>query len=157
MRQTRVLTLGTAICILMLAGTSAALLPEFSKEELISQSESIVLGQVQDVRSAWAEDGSQIYTYVTLAVEEQFKGEAIGREIVVQVPGGTVGEITQKVSDTPTLIPGMEVILHLFMKETGYPWVYGWEKGVLSVENGAIPDYLMSVGQFRQLVKDSME
>ena len=146
-----------ALFLLILVGSSSALLLEMTKEELIVNSESIVLGTVQEVRSAWAEDRSQIFTYVTLNVSEQFKGEAVGREIVIQIPGGTVGDITQKVSDTPTLLSGMEVILHLFMKETGYPWIYGWEKGALIVEEGAIPEYLMTVDQFRQLVARSSE
>ena len=141
-----------ALSLLILAGSSSALLLEMTKEELIVNSESIVLGTVQEVHSAWAEDRSQIFTYVILNVSEQFKGEAVSREIVVQIPGGTVGEITQKVSDTPILVTGMEVILHLFMKETGYPWIYGWEKGALIVEEGAIPEYLMTVDQFRRLV-----
>ena len=145
------------LSLLVLAGTSAALLPEMTREDLIIGSETIVQGTVSEVRCAWAEDHSSIYTYVTLDVADQFKGAPVGSELVIQIPGGQVGEITQWVSDTPTLVPGMEVILHLFLKETGYLWIYGWEKGVLLVDNGTIPDYLMTVDQFRQLVKRTTE
>lgn len=157
MRRKPALIAITLMCLLVLAGTSAAILPEMTKEELITDSESIVQGTVQDVCCDWAEDHSQIFTYVTLEIIEQFKGETIGPELVIQIPGGKVGEITQITSDTPTLVPGMEVIVHLFMKETGYPWIYGWEKGALSVKSGAIPDYLMTVDQFRLLVESITE
>lgn len=141
-----------AFVLALLTGSSMALLRNFTKEELIQNSESIVLGTVQETRCAWAEDHSQIFTYVTFRVEDQFKGQPAGTEITLQIPGGTVGEITQVTTDTPTLEPGMRVIVHTFMQDTGYLWIYGWEKGVLTVQNGQIPEYLMSVEQFRNLV-----
>jgi len=143
----------TAVALVFLVGTGNALLPDFTREELILRSEGIVLGTVQDVHSAWAEDRSQIFTYVTLEVQDQFKGQPVSREFTIQIPGGTVDEITQWVSDTPTMIVGTKVIVHTFMKETGYPWIYGWEKGVLAVEDGVIPEYNMTLEQFRSLVE----
>ena len=155
MRRT-ILSAGLAVlCILAIAGTSAALLPEMTKEELIANSEAIVLGTVRDVQCAWAEDRSSIYTYVTLDIGDQFMGKSVGNELVVQIPGGRVGDIIQKVSDTPTLTPGMEIILHTFMQETGYPWIYGWEKGVLTVEQGTVLNYMMTLEQFQQLVENT--
>ncbi len=146
------------IALLMLAGTSSAVLMDLSKEDLINNADGIVLAVVQDVSYAWAEDHSQIYTYVTLNVSDQFKGESVGPTLTVQIPGGKVGDITQVTSDTPkNLEIGAEVILHLFMKETGYYWIYGWEKGSLNVENEAIPDYMMTVNQFRQLVEHTVK
>ncbi|MBU0518988.1 hypothetical protein KKA00_00900 [bacterium] len=140
--------------ILFISGNALALLPDFTKEELISASEHIVLGTVQETHSAWADDHSQIFTYVTLQLSEQFKGENLGSSLVVQIPGGKVGEISQVTSDTPNnLHIGSEVILHLFMQDTGYHWIYGWEKGALSVENGSIPAYEMTVDQFRNLIE----
>ncbi|MFH1862029.1 MAG: hypothetical protein ABH878_04375 [bacterium] len=155
----RVLQMVTLAAVVsgLLVGSSSALLPDFSKEELITNAEGIVLGQVRDLRCAWNEDHSQIFTYVTVAVEEQLKGSSSSSEILVQIPGGTVGEITLTVTDTPTLERGMRVILHTFFQDTGYLWIYGWEKGALVVENNAIPVYQMTVDQFRQLVQSVQE
>lgn len=144
------------LCLLLLAGSSSALLTELTKEDLIVNSEAIVLGTVRTVECAWNAEHTSIYTYVTVDVSDQFKGESVGSELLIQVPGGTADGIVQKVSDTPTFVPGMNVIIHTFMKETGYPWVYGWEKGVLTVENGTIPDYMMTLDQFRQLVERTL-
>lgn len=143
------------VSIILLTAASQALLPDISREELILRAESIVFGEVLKVSSSWNQDRSGIFTYVTLKVESQFKGEPAGREIIIQVPGGTAGDITQKVSDTPSFSPGMRVILHLFKKETGYFWIYGWEKGALQVIDGEIPAYRMSLSQFNKLVQST--
>lgn len=141
------------VCLVLLTGTSWALLPNFTKEELIQQSEGILLGTVSEVHSSWAADHSGIFTYVTLNVEAQFKGQPAGSQIILQIPGGRVGDITQAVSDAPVLEPGMKVIVHLYTQDTGYPGVYGWEKGVLKVQGETILDYSMTVEQFRRLVE----
>lgn len=146
----------TMAALVLWSGVGNALLPEMTREELIEKCDGIILGTVQDVRCAWAEDHSQIFTYVNLAIQDQFKGTPVGSQLTIQIPGGTVGEITQWVSDTPTVVVGTTVIIHTFMKETGYPWIYGWEKGVLTVENGVIPEYNMTVDQFRSLVETTM-
>jgi len=140
--------------ILLISGNAMALLPDFTKEQLITASEEIVLGTVEETYSAWADDHSQIFTYVTLQITEQIKGDALGNTVTVQIPGGKVGEITQVTSDTPkNLTIGSEVLLHLFMQDTGYYWIYGWEKGALNVANRRIPAYNMTVDQFRSLVE----
>ena len=158
MRVTPTLTPFALVCLLVLVNTSWALLPEMTREELIIDSELIVLATVQEVESAWADDHSQIYTYVRLEISDQFKGAPIGNQLVIQIPGGKVGEITQVTSDTPkNLQVGTEAVIHLFMKETGYYWVYGWEKGALTVENGTLPDYMMTLEQFRQLVERTLQ
>ena len=141
------------VCLFLLAGTGWALLPNFSKEELIQQSEGIVLGTVLETTSSWAADHTRIFTYVKLEIHDQFKGQPVGEELVLQVPGGRVGEITQAVSDAPHFEAGMRVLVHLYTQDTGYPGVYGWEKGVLAVQGEAIPDYSMTVEQFRRLVE----
>ncbi len=157
MKRNALLMAVLAVCLISFTMTASALLKEMSKEDLITASEAIILGTVQEVHSAWADDRSGIYTYVTLSIEDQFKGDDLGTEVTVQIPGGKVGEITQVTSDTPqNLTVGTQVILHLFTKETGYYWVYGWEKGSLTVEDGTIPAYLMTVDQFRRLVEETL-
>ncbi len=153
MKRMTWLPVGVAVGLLLGLGTSEALLPDFSKEQLIQQSEAIVLGTVLDQKSSWTEDRAQIFTYVTLLVADQYKGKPVERELILQIPGGKVGDITSKVSDTPVFIVGQQVIVHAFLQNTGYFWIYGWEKGVLEVENNGIPSYNMTLEQFRHLVE----
>jgi hypothetical protein len=136
--------------------SSYAILPEFAKEDLIKQSEAIVYGKVLEFYSTWAEDNSQIYTYVSFEVIEQFKGEKLERQVTIQIPGGKVEDITQVTTDTPALLPGMKAVLHLFVQDTGYFWIYGWEKGALEVKNDTILSYDMTLSQFRALVNQTL-
>ncbi|RJP77742.1 MAG: hypothetical protein C4524_07580 [Candidatus Zixiibacteriota bacterium] len=141
----------------LLAGTGHALLPDFSKEELIQQCEGIVLGTVQDVRCAWNEEHTAIFTRVTLTVQDQYKGRDLGPQVVLVIPGGQVGETWQRVSDTPTLEPGLRVIVHTYTQEDGSTWIYGWERGVLRVQDEAIPEYTMTLDHFRRLVETTLK
>jgi hypothetical protein len=143
----------TSVCLVLLAGTGWALLPNFTKVDLIQQSESIVMGTVLEVNSSWSVDHSGIFTYVRLEIRDQFKGQPVGQEITLQIPGGRVGEITQVVSDAPSFDVGQQVLVHVYTQDTGYPGVYGWEKGSLTVMGEAIPDYNMTIEQFRHLVE----
>lgn len=68
-------------------------------------SEKIVQGQVVSVKSYWNAEGSLIFTDVTLLVERHFKGEG-QRMMTLTIPGGTVGQETHLVSDTPHFSDG---------------------------------------------------
>ena len=143
----------SVVVLMLFSNESWSVLPDFAKEQLIQNSESIVYGKVISQNSYWSEDRRGIFTDVKLMVYAQYKGEPQGKEITIQIPGGKVGEITQVVSDTPTFQPGSKVILHLFTKENGRKWIYGWEKGVLEVKDDFIEDYQMTTSQFISLVK----
>lgn len=60
--------------------------------ERIAKSELIVLDQVQNIESKWDEKKAQIWTYVTISVEEYVKGSPPAGSIIVMVPGGTIKE-----------------------------------------------------------------
>jgi hypothetical protein len=141
------------VVLVLFASDGKSVLPNFSKEQLIDNSESVVYGRVISQNSYWSGDKRGIFTDIKLSVHTQFKGEPLDNDITIQIPGGTVGEITQVVSDTPTFQPGSNVILHLFTKENGRQWIYGWEKGVLEVKDDFIEKYQMTTSQFGSLVK----
>jgi hypothetical protein len=63
-----------------------------SLNERIAQSELIVVGQVQNIESRWDENKAQIWTYVTISVEEFLKGSAPNSSIMVKIPGGAIKE-----------------------------------------------------------------
>jgi hypothetical protein len=68
--------------------------------ERVDLSEKIVRGEVVLVKSYWNPEKTLVYTDVKVLVDEYLKGDG-PKEITVNLPGGTVGEITQWVSDTP--------------------------------------------------------
>src|SRR5436190_2907136 len=71
-------------------------------DQLVQQAEFIFQGTVTDVRSVWDGEGGQrhIETYVTFQVADNVKGDA-GASYTIRMLGGTVGDETMLVTDTP--------------------------------------------------------
>jgi len=81
-------------------------------EQLVQQAELIFQGTVTDSRSVWEGEGGQrhIETYVTFQVEDSVKGQA-GTSYTIRMLGGTVGDETMEVTDTPKFKVGDREIL----------------------------------------------
>jgi len=85
---------------LLLAMPVEALRLKTTWAQRVDLSEKIVRGQVVGVTSYWNIEKNLIYTDVTFLIDEHVKGDGL-REIRISVPGGTVGDQTHWVSDTP--------------------------------------------------------
>lgn len=90
--------------VLLFAGLAAPALTLLllSEEEIVQQSDRIVLGEVLSVRCAWMDpegDGEEnIYTIATFRIEQSVKGpDQPGTEIALHMYGGTIGDRTQGV------------------------------------------------------------
>ena len=83
-------------------------------EQLVKQAEFIFQGTVTDARSVWEGEGGQrhIETYVTFKVEDSVKGQA-GTSYTIRMLGGTVGDETMEVTDTPKFEVGDREILFI--------------------------------------------
>ncbi len=81
-------------------------------EQLVQQAELIFQGTVTDSRSVWEGEGGQrhIETYVTFNIEDNLKGQP-GTSYTIRMLGGTVGDETLEVSDTPKFKVGDREIL----------------------------------------------
>jgi hypothetical protein len=81
-------------------------------EQLVQQAELIFEGTVTDVKSVWEGEGAQrhIDTYVTFQVADSVKGDA-GSSYTIRMLGGTVGDETMMVTDTPKFSVGDREIL----------------------------------------------
>lgn len=81
-------------------------------EQLVQQAELIFQGTVTDARSVWEGEGGQrhIETYVTFNVEDSVKGQP-GTSYTIRMLGGTVGDETMEVTDTPKFKVGDREIL----------------------------------------------
>ena len=81
-------------------------------EQLVQQAELIFQGTVTDVKSVWEGQGAQrhIDTYVTFQVGDSVKGNA-GSTYTIRMLGGTVGDETMLVTDTPKFSVGDREIL----------------------------------------------
>jgi len=67
-------------------------LREMTLEEMVSRSDMIVTGEVQDIDVRWNDKRSHIWTYMTVSIEECIKGSNIDGNITVIIPGGAIEE-----------------------------------------------------------------
>ena len=86
---------------------------KLSLERLTMDSDAIVYGEVKTIQSQWSIDGSIILTVVTLQVHGILKGNVINDQVLIQYPGGKVGDISLQVEDTPSFQMDEKVIVFL--------------------------------------------
>src|SRR5439155_21956688 len=81
-------------------------------DQLVQQAELIFQGTVTNVHSVWEGEGAQrhIDTYATFQSGENVKGNA-GSAYTIRILGGTVGDETMEVTDTPKFNVGDRDVL----------------------------------------------
>ncbi|HVG20029.1 MAG TPA: putative Ig domain-containing protein [Blastocatellia bacterium] len=84
-----------------------------SDEDLIIGARAIIRGKVVSISSGPDDNQTEIYTYVTLRVEEVLKGEVTARNVVIKEPGGESGGRGQVVYGSPQFNAGEDVFLYL--------------------------------------------
>lgn len=94
------------------SGISASTVIPPTFDQLVKQAEFIFQGTVTNSQSVWEGEGAQrhIETYVTFNVEDNVKGSA-GTSYTIKMLGGTVGDETMEVTDTPKFQVGDRDIL----------------------------------------------
>jgi len=88
-------------------------------KKLATEAEAIILGEVKDIKCQWSIDHSVILTIVTVNIHEILKGNINNSQILIQHPGGEVGDIGLKVSDMPSFKQN-EIVL-VFLKSISDP------------------------------------
>lgn len=99
------LALLAACCAFVPAWGLTVIPPDF--EELVSQADVVVDGEVSSVRTELAEYQGRplVYTFVSIRVLEAVKGDP-GDTIEMRMLGGTVGDFTMQVSGVPEFSAG---------------------------------------------------
>ena len=69
-------------------------------DKLAQIADVVAAGRVSDLRSEWNADKSRIQTRVTVAVEQDIKGDAVGESITLLVPGGEVDGVGELYTHT---------------------------------------------------------
>ena len=114
--------LAVAAAFLLVPAVQATTVIPPTFDELVGQAELIFDGTVTDVRSEWIGEGGQrhIVTFVTFQINEGIKGDA-GANYTIRMLGGTVGDQTMEVTDTPKFKAGDRDIL--FVENNGRQFV----------------------------------
>lgn len=108
--------LASVVGLLLLYCTSSAEAVQLRMEisDAIGMADVIVHGKVSRTEARWVEDerGRHIRTYATIGVLSHLKGGS-GRELDAEFDGGTVGGMTETVSDTASVAEGEEAVFFL--------------------------------------------
>ena len=137
-----------ALGAMVIAGGSRATASTFLQVDiptLRGMSESVVRGHVLDVRSAWNDEGSAIFTYVTLRVTGRLHGSA-DNQLVIRVPGGTVGDFTSEMEGAPTFEVGEDVVAFIARWYDGVPMVAGYAQGLSRVHPDRLGNLMLRGG-----------
>ena len=129
------------LCVLAgLAGlvTSAAANQEAATPfvERARGAERVIVGRVTSVNSEWRVNdfGDRlIVSVVRVTVEETLKGQA-QQTLDVEVEGGTIGELTLRVSDLATFTPGERAVFYLTRSRRGTLVPYMRGQGLLKLD-----------------------
>ena len=115
-----ILLAASAVLAISSAQATTVIAPTF--DELVARAQLIFQGRVTDVQSQWTGEGGQrhIVTYVTFAVEEALKGE-VGASYTLRMLGGTVGDQTMEVTDSPKFKVGSRDIV--FVENNGSQFI----------------------------------
>ena len=99
-----------------------------SLRELVERADTIVAGEVLDLRSAWTADRGEIFTTVTLRPDRRFKG---GERSLIRfrIPGGTVGDVRLMVTHSPVFAVGEHTLVFLAGESGRLPEVVAGEAG----------------------------
>lgn len=114
-----------------------ATLQQLSMTDLIVKSSAIVHGKVTSASASFS--NKIIYTHYTIQVSELFKG-ANQSSIDVVVPGGTVGNLRQTFSGTPTFNVGDEYVFFLWTSRAGLTQVLGLTQGLFAIARDGSQD-----------------
>ena len=122
-----------------------------SLDSLVERSDTVVAGEVLDMRSSWSTDRREIFTTVTLRPDRRFKGG--GRSLVrFRIPGGTVGDTRLTVTHSPVFAVGEHALVFLTGESGRLPRVVAGEAGKRHIRTGAdgaqtiLPGFAVSDG-----------
>ena len=105
--------LGFCFVVFAIAMTMHALMIKIPLKQLVNESEAIVIGRVQSVRCELSLDKRLILTIVKVRVRESIRGHLMVQDLILEVPGGTMGDLSLKVTDMPVFHEKEEILIFL--------------------------------------------
>ena len=136
MMKAPILAVAAALTLASASNVSGSVAKAMQFEEKVSRADSVVLGEVVRSSSRFDDSGKWIVTDTTLRVERALKGTAAS-EIVITVPGGSVGGVHQQTVGVPRFDEGSEKVVFLKQNDSGAT-VVGMSQGTYDVHvNGS--------------------
>jgi len=128
----RALLLFTAMAILCLASGNAfsSSIKQLDINELLSQSELAFEGKVNELRTRWNANKTDIFTDITFQVDEVIFGEYSGQTITLTFVGGSIDDATMVIEGSK--MPSLNERGIYFVSSTSLQLVnplVGWSQG----------------------------
>ena len=155
------------VCLLVLAGmagcalspgapntpsqSSQGLVEKLTLDDLALRADSVLVGEVTDI-TIYQEGEGNIYTLVTVSVEQTIKGESEG-EVVIRVLGGEVNGQVLWVEDAPSFQSGERAVVFLEEGE-GILSVVGGFQGKFTIDENNMVSGNMLLTEFIDQIKD---
>ncbi|MEP7271055.1 MAG: matrixin family metalloprotease [Acidobacteriota bacterium] len=114
-----------------IASATTAIIP--SDDELIIGSRAIVEGRVLGISTQYDEVGGLVFTYITLQINEVFKGTIDSERIVIKQLGGIAGEHGTMLYGTPEFAMNERAVLFLDTSRDGSLRVHHWFLGKFDI------------------------
>ena len=105
-------------------------------EDITKESSLIIKGTVTDILSEWNPEHTLIFSYITVAVNKQYKGKYYKQTVVIRQIGGNIDRYITEVSGAPKFTIGEEVVLFLKPGEGDFYYVNGMFQGKYKIEEG---------------------
>jgi PKD repeat protein/uncharacterized protein (DUF779 family) len=120
-------------------------------KELTEKAESIVIGKVSAQKSGWNDNHTQIFTTVTISVDEFLKGDDKSKTKTIKIPGGKVGDIGLTVVGAPIFTTGERTLLFLGANSENPTEsdILGWKKDMLPRNGKSDSDDALSIAEVR--------
>jgi len=129
--------------------------------DLTSEADNIIRGTVKKIKSEWNNEETFIWSFVTINVSSTIKGKSLEeKNISVKIPGGVVGEITQRSEHQVTFKKGEDVILFLkpkIYKETEYFHVVRQFHGKFAIQEETVVEKKLNIEAFIGNIKKAMK
>lgn len=131
--------------------SKTGLVEKLSLKDLTIRATTILIGTVADVKCLWDAKRTNIFTFVTISVQQYIKGDEKDRMITIKIRGGKIGEVIQWVEDTPNFRKGEKILLFLQPK---YFRIVGRFQGKYTIEQDVVMGLDISVDDFNRKIKN---
>lgn len=133
------------------SSSAQGLVEQLTLDNLTARSDAIFAGEVIDITYRKEAEGN-IYTFITLAVDQTIKGKTEG-EVVIRVFGGEIDGSRLVVEDAPQFQSGERLVVFLNKEEDDKFRVVGGFQGKFTIDENDIVSGNVPLEQFIDQIK----
>jgi len=115
--------------------SQATTLMRMSLAQMARTAQVIVRARCVSNATLW--DEGEIWTRTTFDVEESWSGPPGSRQLAVRLLGGSLGNISSRVSGIPRFQPGEDTVLFLEPSRNGDFAIVSWQQGTFRIRQNA--------------------